>query len=174
MKSTNYYLKPQDVVILLKIISLENELWMQKPLAKSLHMSQSEVSQALVRLKNAGLLDGSGKKVMRLAFFDFLKYGLSIVFAQKPGALVRGIPTAHSAPPLNKMIKSEEIYVWPDSAGTVRGQAIFPLYPSILYVVEKDEKLYQLLALCDALRVGRAREKEFALQELKKRILDGE
>jgi hypothetical protein len=32
-------------------------------------------------------------------------------------------------------------------------------------------KLYELLALCDALRVGRAREKKMAEEELKKRIL---
>jgi hypothetical protein len=38
----------------------------------------------------------------------------------------------------------------------------------------KDEKLHELLALADALRVGRAREKELAVKELKKRLELGE
>ena len=137
-------------------------------------MSQSEISHSLVRSKFAGLLDDSGKKVMRLALMDFLQYALALVFPQKPGAVVRGIPTAHSAPPLNKEIDSEELYVWPSASGKVRGHGIAPLYPSVADAAMKDEKLYQLLALADALRVGRARERNLAVKELKERILHTE
>jgi len=49
-----------------------------------------------------------------------------------------------------------------------------PLYPSVPEAANKDEKLYELLALADALRVGRAREKELAIVELKKRLGIGE
>ena len=38
----------------------------------------------------------------------------------------------------------------------------------------KDKKLHELLALVDALRVGRARERELAIIELKKRFGFGE
>lgn len=65
-------------------------------------MSQSEVSQSIARSKYAGLLDDSGKKVMRQALYD--------------------------------------------------------------------EQLHVLLALVDALRVGKAREKIMAVRELKNRI----
>ncbi|MBN1561227.1 hypothetical protein JW998_13320 [candidate division KSB1 bacterium] len=34
----------------------------------------------------------------------------------------------------------------------------------------KDDKLYELLALVDAIRLGRAREKKRAIDELRKRI----
>jgi hypothetical protein len=87
---------------------------------------------------------------------------------------VRGIATAHSAAPLNAIIISEEHYVWPSGRGNLRGQTILPLYPSVVEAVKNDEKLYELLALVDTLRVGRAREKEIAVQELKKRLIDGE
>lgn len=167
-------MKPQDVVILLKIITYGSESWQQIPLADSLKMSQSEISQSLVRSKFAGLLDGSGKKVMRLALMDFLQYGLAYVFPQKPGPVVRGVPTAYSAPPMNKEIQSDELYVWPSASGKARGHGIVPLYPSVVEAALKDVKLYQLLALTEALRVGRAREKEIAVKELKKRILHGE
>jgi hypothetical protein len=174
MKQIQYCMKPQDVVILLKIIAIESDQWQQKPLAEALKMSQSEVSQSVARSKYAGLLDGSGKKVMRLALMDFLQYGLAYVFPQKTGSMVRGILTAHSAPPLNTIIQSSELFVWPSAKGKARGQSIMPLYPSVVDAVEQDEKLYQLLSLVDALRVGRARERESAIIELKKRILHGE
>jgi hypothetical protein len=174
MKQIQYTMKPQDVVVLLKIVAVGSDQWQQKILADELKMSQSEVSQSVARSKFAGLLDGSGKKVMRLAFMDFLQYGLACVFPQKPGALVRGLPTAWSAPPLNTIIQSNELLVWPSAKGTSRGQSLVPLYTSVVDAVKEDEKLYQLLALADALRVGRAREKEIAIGELKKLLLLGE
>jgi biotin operon repressor len=166
-------MKPQDVVLLLKIIAINTENWQQKPLANELKMSQSEVSQALVRLKYAGLMLESGKQVMRLALMDFLQYGFCYVFPQKPGAIVRGIATAHSALPLNKKIVSNENYVWPYAKGNIRGQAIIPLFKTLPEAIDKDEKFYQLITLVDALRVGRKREKELAIEELKNLILNG-
>ncbi len=163
-------MKPQDVVVLLKVIALNNDNWQQKPLAQSLRMSQSEVSQSVARSKYAGILDDSGKKVMRQALYDFLQYGLAVVFPAKPGAVVRGIPTAHSASPLKIEISSGEDYVWPFAQGNMRGHGIPPLYATVPQAALDDEQLYALLALTDALRVGKAREKNIAVQELKNRI----
>jgi hypothetical protein len=174
MKQVQYGMKPQDVVILLKIIALDADNWQQSPLAEALKMSQSEVSQSIARSKYAGLLDGKGKNVMRLAFIDFLQYGLAYVFPQKPGPVVRGMPTAHSAGPLNTVILSDELYVWPWVKGKVRGHSIVPLYSSVPEAAGQDDKLYELLALTDALRIGRARERDLAVNELKRRILRGE
>ncbi|MEO7976565.1 hypothetical protein [Flavobacterium sp.] len=165
-------LKPQDVVILLKIIAIENREWHQESLASDLHMSQSEISQSLNRCKYSGLIDSTKKKVNRYAFTEFLMHGIQYVFPQQPGPIVRGIPTAHSAPPLNKYINSVENYVWPYARGTVRGQAIEPLYSTIIEASQKDELFYEYMALVDALRVGRTREKEIAKHELRIRILN--
>lgn len=173
MKAQQQILSPQDIVILLKIMVLENSNWNQNSLAESLYISQSEVSKSLMRSKYAGFIDASGRRVNKLALMEFLQYGIKYVFPQQPGALVRGIATAHSALPLSKIIKSDEQYVWASANGNLRGQNILPLYPSVVKAVKEDQKLYELLALIDALRVGRAREKEIAIKELKKRILDG-
>lgn len=174
MKIQNHQLKPQDILLLLKVISIGNLKWNQKPLAEALGLSQSEVSESVARSKYAGLLGPKGKQVMKLALMEFLQYGLRYVFPQKPGPIVRGVPTAHSAVPLNEIIQSSEYYVWAYGKGTVRGQSIIPLYPSVPEAALKDEKLHELLALVDALRVGRAREKEIAVIELKKRLGLGE
>jgi hypothetical protein len=173
MKAQQTSISPIDVVVLLKIITYGNQVWFQKPMAESLHISQSEVSKSIARSKYAALLDPSGKNVRNLALMGFLQYGISYIFPQRPGPLVRGIPTAHSAAPLNAIIQSSENYVWPSGKGKLRGQSIIPLYPSVVDAVLKDEKLYELLALVDAIRVGRAREKEIAINELKNRIING-
>lgn len=174
MRPTSYQMKPQDIVILLKIIALNNDNWQQKPLAEALKMSQSEISQSVARSQYAGLLFDQGKKVMRLALLDFLQYGISYVFPQKPGAIVRGMPTAHSASPLSNNIVSDEYYVWPTATGKVKGHSIIPLYSSVPEAAQQDAALYELLALVDALRVGRARERDLAIKELKARCAHGE
>lgn len=172
MKAKQQVMSPQDIVVLLKITTYGNHGWFQDQLAKDLQISQSEISKSLVRSKFAGLVDPSGKKVFKTALLEFLQYGIKYVFPERPGALVRGIPTAHSAMPLSAIIVSEEHYVWPSGKGKTRGQAITPLYPSVVDAVQNDEKLHELLSLVDALRVGKVREKEIAIKELETRILN--
>lgn len=74
--------------------------------------------------------------------------------------------------PLSKTIVSEpyDQYVWPYADGNVRGQSVAPLYPSVPYAASRDPKLHEFLALIDALRVGRARERNLAVEEIKKRL----
>ncbi len=70
MIQIQYVMKPQDVVVLLKIVALGTTPWAQTALAESLNLSQSEISQSLARSRYAGFPDGSGKKVMRLALMN--------------------------------------------------------------------------------------------------------
>lgn len=163
-------MRPQDIVILLKIASKGKENWYMKELAQELGISQSEVSESLHRSVLAGLLAADKRRLMKSALLEFLQYGLGYVYPQKPGAIVRGLATAHSAPPLNKEISSQEDYVWSWAKGSDRGQSIEPLHPSVPEACTKDPQLYELLSLTDALRLGRKREKALAIEELKKRI----
>jgi hypothetical protein len=164
-------MKPQDILVLLKILLKEENPWRFSDLANELEMSVSEVHSALVRSQQAGLMDTEGRQVFHSALIEFLLHGLRYVFPAIPGSICRGMPTSHSAPPLSKQIvQGEEKYVWPDDDGRVRGQSITPLYSSAPSAAKKDPRLYELLALIDALRVGRTREKTLAQAELKKRI----
>ena len=74
------------------------------------------------------------------------------------------MPTGYAAAPLNRLIApgSEPAPVWPHAEGTVRGLSLAPLYPSAPQAALKDERLYALLALFDAIRSGQAREREAA------------
>ncbi len=165
-------MRPQDVPILLKILSYQKQSvnWQMRHLALDLGLSASEVSESLHRSYQAGLINQSKSAVSKNALLEFLEYGIQYVFPQMPGPLVRGIKTAHSAAPLNRLIQSEEAYVWPFAEGDTKGQAIIPLYPTLVEAAKKDAYLYQCLALIDALRVGRAREKQFAKKELRKLV----
>ncbi len=164
-------MNPQDVVILLKIASYGPNPWNQVKLAEKLHLSQPEISNSLSRSRYAGLLDDSGKKVRKEALLEFLQYGIAYAFPAKPGPIVRGVPTAHSGPPLNTLIEpSGDEYVWPSATGQLRGQAISPLYKNVVKAVKGDYELYELLSLVDAIRVGKAREKQLAIRELRERL----
>lgn len=164
-------MRPQDIVILLKIIALGDKQWQNKDLAQSLHISSSEVSEALNRNLLAGLIDFNKKRVHRQDLLEFLEFGLHYVFPQSPGAMVNGIPTAHSHPFMKASFASEIMYVWPDFTSEYRGLAIEPLYPNQIMAVKEDNDLYKLLALIDVIRVGRTREINIAITELKKIIL---
>ena len=163
-------MRPHDVAVLLKIAAKEGTDWYMKDLAYELGISASEVSESINRSVIAGLIFEDKKRLMKTALLDFLKYGLPYVYPQKPGALARGLPTAHSAAPLNKIIQSEEQYVWPYAEGSVRGQAIEPLHVNVPEACLKDQVFYEYMVLCDALRLGKVREKNIALEELEKRI----
>jgi predicted transcriptional regulator len=163
-------MRPHDIVVLLKIAAKGDTSWYMKDLSYELGISASEISESINRSVIAGLISPDKKRLMKLALLDFLEHGLRYVYPQRPGALVRGIPTAHSALPLSKSIVRDEPYVWPYAEGKVRGQAIEPLHPKVPQASLKDQNFYKLLSLCDTLRVGRAREKKIAIEELKNRI----
>ncbi len=97
------------------------------------------------------------------------------MFIPDRGALTRGIPTGYAAPPLISLIvpANEPPPVWPSPEGTVRGYEFSPLYKSVTKAMVKDAILFELLALVDAIRDGRARERDLAIKELAKRLESG-
>lgn len=163
-------MRPQDIVILLKIAALGNRPWLMKDIANELYISASEVSESLNRNVYAGLIAADKQQIMKTAFLDFLRYGLKYVYPQKVGAIVRGIPTAYSAAPMNKLIESDTMCVIPYAKGEVKGMALIPLIPSLPEACQLDSTFYELIALTDTLRVGKVREQELAYNELKKRL----
>jgi hypothetical protein len=165
------HLHPQDIVVALKL-ALSPGLTIQK-LADSLALSLSAVHRSLARATAAGLLRGSRQPV-RHAIREFVLHGLRYAFPVVRGSMTRGVPTAHAALPLSELIQADldPIPVWPDAQGEARGAALTPLYPSVPTAARADPQLYQCLALIDALRSGRARERNLAKEHLT-RLLNG-
>ena len=66
---------------------------------------------------------------------------------------------------------TEPPLVWPDPEGSARGQSIEPLYKSVPRAARNNQRLYESLALVDALRCGSTRDRRLAMRELELRIL---
>ncbi len=165
--------KPQDVVVALKLcLGAEGESYAE--LGQSLGMSASEVHAAVRRLEDARLVDAGTREVRREALCKFLVHGVPFAFPVHAQEVTRGLPTAWAAPVMaDKFQAAEQIPpVWPDPNGKVQGAAVRPLYPSVPGAARRDSALYALLALVDALRLGRARERQFAETKLSQLLKD--
>jgi hypothetical protein len=164
----------QDIAILLKLSLREQPRVLSKKLADELFISASEVSKSLSRCRDSGLLywNDLEKRVNRLALMEFLAHGMRYVFPPQRSGLVRGIPTAIAAKPLNAYFvdDKEPPPVWPYSEGTVRGISFLPLYTGAPKAALADDKMYELLALCDAARGGRIRERKIAIDLIGKAL----
>ena len=175
-------MKSQDILILLKLVSLHQNPVVQpadfsvRSLAASTGISKTEISASLNRSFDVGLARHDRKNQLPVAnskiLLDFIISGIRYVFPAKPGAVARGIPTSFEAPGLEGLLSSvgEYQYVWPDAEGSDSGQVIVPLYKSAPLAAKKDHLLYQSMALVDAIRLGDAREVAIARDALKKRL----
>lgn len=168
-------MKPQDIIILIKLNIWKQGRWKIVSLANSVLLSQAETHAGVKRLIKSSLFDPVLEKVKKTEMEEFIIHGLSYCFPADFGPISRGIATAHSAFPLNKMIISSgsDSYVWPHAEGKIRGISIKPLYKTAPDAALLDSKLYEYLALIDALRIGKVREKEIAKSELIKLIKKG-
>lgn len=99
---------------------------------------------------------------------EFLVHAVKYAFPAQRGEPTRGLPTAHAAAPLRTQIASAGDLppVWPDPDGEVRGGSFEPLHRAVPNAARKDPRLYELLALIDALRDGRVRERQLAEKAL--------
>ncbi len=163
--------KPQDILIVLKIVALGGKVWKQGDLADQLGLSRAEVSNSLARSVDVGLLDDQ-KQPQHQAILEFLLFGLKYVFPAKRGAIGKGVLTTPCAAPLSGklVVTSDDFCVWPSSDGPAKGQEVEPLYRSVPDAVKSDPALYELLVLVDAVRLGNVREVKLASEELRKRF----
>ena len=170
-------LKPQDILVALKLIAMGDRSWSYVQLANELAMSASEINAGVKRCLTANLLmpdfiDGKNPKPAVKAIEEFLIHGLKYAFVPVRGELTRGVPTGYAAEPLKGSIVAgdEPPPVWPYAEGQVRGYSFSPLYRSAPQAALADQRLYELLALVDAIRGGKARERELAIAALQKRL----
>lgn len=164
-------LKPQDIFVLLKLVVMGSRPWSYAILAVELGMSPSQTHSAVKRTMAAKLAVRQGEKIVPhfRNLEEFLIHGLKYVFWAEQGEMTRGMPTAYAAPPLAELFVStatEPPPVWPDPDGEVRGISFQPLHKQAPQAARIDEKLYELLTLVDAVRSGRAREREIATKKL--------
>jgi DNA-binding Lrp family transcriptional regulator len=167
-------LKPQDVVVALKLCAYPDARPAMSVIANDLSLSPSEVHGAIRRLRASRLLHGPNLKDRPniSALEEFLIHGLKYAFPAEHGEVTRGIPTSYAAEPLKSEVSMSNDLppVWPWHEGNTRGVGLEPLYKSVPQAALRDSNLYQFLALVDAIRDGRSRERKIAERELVHRL----
>lgn len=187
-------MKSQDVVILLKLATLEDaeqdsdpvlrpreaaggeDPYSVRGLEAALGISKTEVSASIKRSLASGIAIKDRKsgrpKPNRRQLREFIAHGLRFVFPARPGPMQRGMPTAFAAPVLREALHSAGslISVWPYARGEEMGQSVEPLFKTVPQAAERDERLYAYLALIDAIRLGNQREANLASDMLKARL----
>lgn len=165
-------LLPQDVVVLAKLVSYGGDRPPIAQVASDLALSPSQVHASLKRLERSRLVDAQTGRPLLKAVEEFLIHGVKYAFPAQRGEATRGMPTAYAAPPLRDHVADNGDLppVWPDSEGDVRGVTFAPLHKAAPKGSRRDPVLHELLALVDALRDGRVRERQLAEKTLSARL----
>ena len=167
-------LKPQDVMVALKLCAYPSVRPPFSQVGLDLGMSPSEVHGAVKRLQRAHLVHDAAlrERPNISALEEFLVHGLKYAFPAERGAMSRGVLTSYAAEPLRHQVSpgDEPPPVWPYADGKDRGMSLQPLYKTAPFAALRDPVLYEYLALVDAIRDGRMRERLLAQKELVLRL----
>jgi hypothetical protein len=129
-------------------------------------VARKRVRRSALPLEDGAALDNP-VRVHAQALAEFALHGAKYAFPGVRLPLAVGVPTSHSAPAFAGVFApGSSDFVWPHPNGSVRGIGVEPLHPSVPFAAMQDAKLYEMLALFDALRVGKARERNMAMARL--------
>lgn len=164
-------LQPIDIVLVAALLGLEEparETFSQ--LAATLGSSTSTLNRAVTRLATAGLVRRTRRgsltprdcEVDRHATHELLVHAVRFFMPATLGLPHVGVPTAHAGPDLATRICASEPYVWPTVDGDAHGPTIEPLDPCVPSLAKQHPLFHRIMALVDACRVGRVRERTLA------------
>lgn len=159
---------------MLKLAVMEKADWTYVGLAHDLGMSSSMVHASVKRACQSRLFNGDTRLPRRKALEEFVVHGVKYAFPPDLGGLTRGVPTALAAPVFKKeFLVSDDpanTHVWPHPSGNHRGMELEPLFKTVPQAAQKDDNLYNALAVLDVIRIGRTRERKRA-QEMMEELL---
>jgi len=165
-------LKGQDVVVLLAAALRESvPTWIAgdvRSLASAIGYDLAGTHRSLARLDVSHLYDATARAVRRTQAEEFLVHATQYVCPVELGGETRGVPTLWAAAPLRDRIAQPDGLppVWPDPLGDTRGLALAPLHRVAISAARAHPRLYEALALVDAVRAGSARERALGQQLL--------
>lgn len=171
-------LKPLDIVVSIRAAVLQEPRWTIAQMAQHLGMDSAQIFRAARGATAARLLVAdptatrAGYLPNRAALLEFLVHGLKYMAVPARGRLTRGVPTAHAAPILaDRLVAGDEPPpVWPHPTGKVRGESFEPLHRCVPTASLGDVRFYAAMALVDAIRGGRARDRALASKLLEEVI----
>lgn len=168
-------IKKHDIFILFVIqrgTFVDPKDWTYDDLSQALGIAKSETHRSLRRSASSHLFDMESRRVRKAELLEFVEHGMRYAFAVTPGESARGMATSWNAPGLEEHLVDDplEKFVWPHPRGDTRGRAIEPLHDAVIAAAADDEVLHTQLALCDAIRLGGARERRLAAKLLRESL----
>jgi hypothetical protein len=171
-------LQPVDLVVALKLCCHADGLPVSRAeSAVSLGISRRRFDDALARLVASRLASAESLRPRAHSLMEFLCAGVPYWLPAEVGAIARGMPAATSGPGLEGLgpIQLAEVgeWVWPGAPAPFDrhvGKALQPIDPIVPTAAARDQRLYELLSLLDALRIGRVRERDAARAGLSRRL----
>lgn len=161
-------LRPSDLVVACQLAITPAAKFLQ--VANSTGLSAGECHNAVRRLRLARIILATERRPAIEILHQFLIHGAPFAFPPVLGLKTIGTATAHSAPAFSALIESSDGFVWPDASGTARGQSLTPLFPGASSLPVRNNALYEMLSIVDALRVGTARVRKIAADLLRERL----
>ena len=174
-------LKPLDIVVATRAATLPDPAWTVAQMAAHIGVDDAQVHRAAKGAVRARLLvqepgkNRAAYRPNRHALKEFLIHGVKYMIPPVTGRLSKGLPTAHAAPILESRIGQTDDAppVWPYAEGTARGESVEPIHKSVPFAAHHDPVFYAIMALVDALRIGRARERNLAAKLIPE-LIDGD
>lgn len=162
-----------DVYVVLGL-AVQDDGWTYRDVAAALGLPVATLHKAARRAAEAGLFDASRRRVRLADVERLLVHAAPYVVPPRRLGVTVGVLTGADAPVLSGRLRRSGglALVWPHADGE-RGEGLAPLHPSAPVAALADPKLYALLALVDALRVGDARVREVAAGVLSERLAAG-
>ncbi len=168
-------LKPQDTLLVLKYWSLRKSGQQSRvrEIAESIKVSAGEVSKGTKRLASSRLVverDG-GVFAESGSLLEWLCFGVRYAYPQESVGYGRGMPTSWNCPILvSELVPPSPALVWPVSNGNIDGALIKPIHDSVPFAASRDENLYRVLSVLEAVRGGKPRELAIARKLLNQLI----
>ena len=161
-------LRPSDLVVACQLAITPAAQFLQ--LARATGLSAGECHNAVRRLRLAHIILADERRPSSEILHQFLVHGAPFAFPAVLGTPTIGVSTAHSSPAFRAIVEATERFVWPHADGTARGQSLIPLFPGAPELPGRNQPLYELLTIIDALRVGTTRVGKVAAELLTERL----
>jgi hypothetical protein len=170
-------LKPQDSLLAVKYWSLKRRGVgaSVRGISEAIGISASEVSKGTKRLIASHLVvERSGSIYAEVgALLEWFCYGIRYAYPMESVGYGRGMATSWNCPVLDSEITAPiPPFVWPFSGGDSEGVLIKPIHESVPLASRRDDNLYRVMSLLEAIRAGKPRELAIA-RDLLANIIKG-
>lgn len=166
-----FALKPQDVVVAIKLAGIKQFTYASLSLAVGLAPSQVHASvKALLQSKLMSEDGDSGVAINRFRLVEFLVHGVPYMFPAIETHPTKGLATISELDEMKQVFLTQRNYVWPLPSGKDTGVGLVPLHHCVFRAVQDDAAAYRILMSIDAIRIGDARERDVGTSVIRRSL----